>query len=121
MSDSAVLLKRARDLFQQGLPGQAEEIVGRMLRDNPRDATALNFRAYLLYRRGSLEDALAAYRTLRPSPLDRGLGVDRCLSHLGALERYRPSRILVTCQGDVVPEAVREHLGAHPDGIFAVA
>ena len=64
MSESAVLLKRARDLYQQGLPGQAEEIVSRMLRDNPRDATALNFRAYLLYRRGSLEDALAAYRTL---------------------------------------------------------
>jgi uncharacterized protein (AIM24 family) len=64
MSDSAVLLKRARDLYQQGLPGQAEEIVGRLLRDNPRDVTALNFRAYLLYRKGSLEDALAAYRKL---------------------------------------------------------
>jgi uncharacterized protein (AIM24 family) len=64
MSDSTILLKRARDLYQQGLPEQAEEIVSRMLRDNPRDATALNFRAYLLYRRGSLEDALAAYRTL---------------------------------------------------------
>lgn len=64
MSDSAALLTRARDLFQQGLPEQAEEIVGKLLRDNPRDATALNFRAYLLYRKGNLDDALAAYRRL---------------------------------------------------------
>ncbi len=64
MSDTSALLKRARDLFQQGLPEQAEEIVGRLLRDNPRDATALNFRAYLLYRRGSVEDAVAAYARL---------------------------------------------------------
>jgi len=64
MADSAALLKRARDLFQQGLPDQAEEIVSLLLRDNPRDTTALNFRAYLLYRRGNLDDALAAYRRL---------------------------------------------------------
>jgi uncharacterized protein (AIM24 family) len=64
MADSAALLKRARELFQQGFPDQAEEIVGLLLRDNPRDATALNFRAYLLYRRGNLDDALAAYRRL---------------------------------------------------------
>jgi uncharacterized protein (AIM24 family) len=63
-SEGAILLKRARDLYQQGLPEQAEEIVGRLLRDNPRDVTALNFRAYLLYRRGSQEDAIAAYRRL---------------------------------------------------------
>lgn len=64
MSDAAGLLKRARDLFQQGQPEQAEEIVGRLLRDNPRDATALNFRAYLLYCKGSFDDAMAAYRRL---------------------------------------------------------
>lgn len=64
MSESAALLKRARDLFQQGQTGQAEEIVSLLLRDNPRDATALNLRAYLLYRRGNLDDALAAYRRL---------------------------------------------------------
>jgi len=50
-----------------------------------------------------------------------GLAVDRCLSHLGALEGYRPRRILVTCQGDAVPDSLLEHLRAHPDGIFAVA
>jgi uncharacterized protein (AIM24 family) len=64
MSEPSTLLKRARDLFQQGLPDQAEEIVGLLLRDNPRDTTALNFRAYLLYKRGNVEDALAAYRKL---------------------------------------------------------
>jgi uncharacterized protein (AIM24 family) len=64
MNDPSALLKRARDLFQQGLPEQAEEIVGLLLRDNPRDATALNFRGYLLYKRGKLDDAIAAYRKL---------------------------------------------------------
>ena len=64
MSDPTALLKRARDLFQQGLPEQAEEIVGLLLRDNPRDATALSFRGYLLYKKGSFDDALAAYRKL---------------------------------------------------------
>jgi len=64
MSDPSTLFKRARDLFQQGLPDQAEEIVGRLLRDNPRDATVLNFHAYLLYKRGMVEDAIAAYRKL---------------------------------------------------------
>ena len=64
MNDPTELLKRARDLFQQGLPDQAEEIVGLLLRDNPRDATALNFRGYLLYKRGKVDDAIAAYRKL---------------------------------------------------------
>ena len=64
MSDPSALLKRARDRFQQGLPDQAEEIVGQLLRDNPRDATALSFRGYLLYKRGNIDDAIAAYRKL---------------------------------------------------------
>ena len=64
MGDPTALLKRARDLFQQGLPDQAEEIVGRLLRDNPRDATALNFHGYLHYKRGSVDEALASYRKL---------------------------------------------------------
>ena len=64
MSDPTALLKRARDLFQQGLPDQAEEIVGLLLRDNPRDTTALNFHAYLLYKRGGVDEAIAAYRKL---------------------------------------------------------
>lgn len=64
MSDPSALLKRARDLFQQGLPDQAEEIVGLLLRGNPRDVTALNFRAYLLYQKGDFENAIAAYRKL---------------------------------------------------------
>ncbi len=64
MSDPSALLKRARDLFQQGLPDQAEELVGLLLRDNPRDATALSFRGYLLYKRGNVDDAIAAYRKL---------------------------------------------------------
>jgi len=64
MSDPAALLKRARELFQQGLPDQAEEIVGRLLRDTPRDATALNFRAYLLYKKGHLDEAIVLYRKL---------------------------------------------------------
>lgn len=64
MSDPSELLKRARDLFQQGLPDQAEEIVGLLLRDNPRDTTALNFSGYLLYKSGKLDAAIAAYRKL---------------------------------------------------------
>ena len=64
MTDAAAELKRARELFQQGDPGQAEEIVDRLLAANPRAATALNFRAYLLYRRGDRDGALAAYRRL---------------------------------------------------------
>ena len=64
MSDPTALLKRARDLFQQGLPEQAEEIVGALLRDNPRDTVALSFRGYLLYKKGNLDDAQAAYRKL---------------------------------------------------------
>jgi uncharacterized protein (AIM24 family) len=34
------------------------------LRDNPRNATALSFRAYLLFKKGNLEDARAAYLKL---------------------------------------------------------
>lgn len=64
MTDAVAALKRARELFQQGHPGQAEEIVDRLLAENPRAATALGFRAYLLYRRGELDGALAAYRRL---------------------------------------------------------
>jgi uncharacterized protein (AIM24 family) len=64
MIDPTALLKRARDLFQQGLPDQAEEIVGQLLRHNPRDTTALNFRAYLLYQKGDFDSAIAAYRKL---------------------------------------------------------
>lgn len=64
MTDAAAALKRARELFQQGRPGQAEEIVDQLLEENPRAATALNFRAYLLFRRGDLDGALAAYRRL---------------------------------------------------------
>jgi len=64
MSDPSALLTRARDLFQQGLPDQAEEIVELLLRDNPRDVTALNFRGYLLYKKGNVDAAIAAYRKL---------------------------------------------------------
>lgn len=64
MTDVAAALQRARELFQQGQVGQAEEIVDGLLAENPRAATALNFRAYLLYRRGDLEGARAAYRRL---------------------------------------------------------
>jgi uncharacterized protein (AIM24 family) len=64
MGDPSTLFKRARDLFQQGLPDQAEEIVGQLLRANPRDATALNFQAYLLYKRGKVDEAIALYRRL---------------------------------------------------------
>jgi uncharacterized protein (AIM24 family)/tetratricopeptide (TPR) repeat protein len=64
MSDPSALFKRARDLFQQGLPDQAEEIVVQLLRGNPRDATALNFHAYLLYKRGKVDEAIAVYRRL---------------------------------------------------------
>ncbi len=64
MSDHADPLKRAKELFQEGQAAQAEEIVDRLLKENPRAATALNFRAYLLYRKGNLEDAIAAYRRL---------------------------------------------------------
>ena len=64
MNDPSALLKRARDLFQQGLSDQAEGIVALLLRDNPRDTTALNFSGYLLYKSGKLDDALAAYRKL---------------------------------------------------------
>jgi len=71
MSDPSELLKRARDLFQQGLPDQAEELVGLLLRDNPRDTTALNFNGYLLYKRGKLDAAIAAYRKL--VELERGV------------------------------------------------
>jgi uncharacterized protein (AIM24 family) len=64
MTDAAAALKRARELFQQGHPEQAEVIVDSLLGENPRAATALNFRAYLLYRRGDLDGARAAYRRL---------------------------------------------------------
>ena len=64
MKDPSALLKRARDLFQQGLPDQAEEIVGLLLRDNPRDATALNFSGYLLFKSGKFTAAIVAYRKL---------------------------------------------------------
>jgi len=64
MSDPSTLFKRARDLFQQGLPDQAEEIVVQLLRGNPRDCTALNFHAYLLYKRGKVDEAIALYRRL---------------------------------------------------------
>lgn len=62
--DETAAIKRAKDLYQQGLPDQAQEIVDRLLKDNPRSTTALNFRAFLLYQRGGLDDAIAAYRRL---------------------------------------------------------
>lgn len=71
MGDSSALLKQARDLYQQGQPDQAEEIVGLLLRDNPRDVTALNFSGYLLYKRGKLDNAIASYRKL--VELERGV------------------------------------------------
>lgn len=64
MTDAAAEIARARELFQQGRAEQAEEVVDAVLRENPRAATALNFRAYLLYRRGDLDGARAAYRRL---------------------------------------------------------
>lgn len=65
MSESAAtLLKRAKDLFQQGRLDEAEDLVQGLLQENPRDLTVLNFRAYLLYRRGRVDDAIAAYRRL---------------------------------------------------------
>jgi len=64
VTDAAAELARARELFQQGHAAQAEEAVEALLRENPRAATALNFRAYLLYRRGDLDGARAAYRRL---------------------------------------------------------
>ncbi len=71
MGDPAALLRQARDLFQLGELDQAEEIVGRLLHDNPRDATALGFYGYLLYKRGKLDSAIAAYRKL--VELERGV------------------------------------------------
>jgi Flp pilus assembly protein TadD len=64
MSDPSALLERARDLFQRGLSSQAEEIVGLLLRDNPRDTTALNFSGYLLFKSGKFNAAIMAYRKL---------------------------------------------------------
>ncbi|HEY5998788.1 MAG TPA: AIM24 family protein [bacterium] len=64
MTDAAAALQRARELFQQGDARQAEEIVDRLVAENPRSTTALNFRAYLIYRRGDMDGALAAYRRL---------------------------------------------------------
>lgn len=65
MSEStAAVLKHAKDLFQQGELDQAGQLVANLLKENPRDLTVLNFRAYLLYRQGRVEDAIAAYRRL---------------------------------------------------------
>jgi len=71
MGDPSALLSQARDLFQQGQPDQAEEIVSLLLRENPRDTTALNFSGYLLYKRGKLDNAIASYRKL--VELERGV------------------------------------------------
>jgi len=71
MNDPAALLKRARDLFQQGLSDQAEELVWLLLRDHPRDVTALNFSGYLAYKGGKLDDAIVAFRKL--VELERGV------------------------------------------------
>lgn len=92
MRDPSALLKRARDLFQQGLPQQAEEVVGQLLRDNPRDVTALNFSGYLLYKSGKLDDAIAAYRKL----VDMEQGVASHHANLGLIcfkaQRYPEAR-----------------------------
>lgn len=64
MPDETAPLKRAQELFQGGKSEQAEEIVSRLVKENPRDTTALNFRAYLLYRKGDLNSAMEAYRRL---------------------------------------------------------
>lgn len=64
MGDSAEALARARHLFQEGLHDQAEEIVESILRERPDETTALDFRGYLHYRKGSLDAALAAYARL---------------------------------------------------------
>ncbi|MHB8836084.1 MAG: tetratricopeptide repeat protein [Candidatus Methylomirabilia bacterium] len=81
MSDPSALLKRARDLFQQGLPEQAEEIVGRLLRDNPRDSTALNFSGYLHFKSGRFDAAIAAYRKL----VEQERGVASHYANLGLI------------------------------------
>lgn len=104
MTDSAALLKRARDLFQQGLQGQAEEVVDRILRDNPHDATALDFRGYLLYRKGNLDDALAAYRRL--AELEPALPAHR--ANLGLIcfkaQRYRDALLAFQQLHEMQPE-----------------
>jgi uncharacterized protein (AIM24 family) len=102
-SATTALLKRARDLYQQGLPEQAVEVVDRLLRENPRDATALNFRAYLLYRRGNLEDALAAYRRL--AELEPAVAAN--FANLGLIcfkaRRYREAQLAFERQLDLQP------------------
>lgn len=65
-------------------------------------------------------EAEAGYRRLTPYPLGRRVALDRCLAHLGALERYRPSRIVVAQDGDGVPQDLRAYLRAQPDGLFAL-
>ncbi len=81
MNDPAALLQRARDLFQQGQSDQAEELVRLLLRDNPRNTTALNFSGYLLYKSGKLDDAIAAYRKL----VEQERGVASHYANLGLI------------------------------------
>lgn len=66
------------------------------------------------------EQSLEAYEQITAFRLGGSVEHDAGLSHLGRLQRYRPSKIQVLRQGDSIPQSLVVHLGQAAGGLFAL-
>ena len=64
------------------------------------------------------DDAAAGYEPLVTHPQGQSLAHDATLSHLGALQRYRPRRVRVRAGGDGLDRRMVAHLRTARDGLF---
>jgi uncharacterized protein (DUF362 family) len=67
------------------------------------------------------EEAMARYEPLVPFSLGAGLAFDRCLSHLAALQRYRPAWVRLHAGGDALPPALLDALVGAGQGEIVIA
>ena len=77
------------------------------------------------WNRGFVEDmwgagAMAKYESIVTTPLRRGIAFDTCLSHLAALQKYHPERIVVHSNPAHVNDDMRAHLTRYGDGLLVV-
>ena len=66
------------------------------------------------------EEAMPRYQPLVAYPLRRGIAFDAGLSHLAALQSYRPERIVVHANKHYLAEDMRAHLRRYADGLLLV-
>lgn len=76
------------------------------------------------WNRGFVEDmwgeqAAARYEPMVTFPQRLGIAYDSCLSHLAALQGYRPERIVVRANPVSLDDGLRAHLRRYGTGLFA--